>query len=128
MPTVDLDGLLIHYLLGANGLAPGRHTIIFIHGAGGNALVWQNQRRGLDRGVNTVCVDLPGHGQSEGSGCASIAAYSTWLLRFLYSLELDKVTLAGHSMGGAIALETAIQSSQHLKGLVLVSQGFANRF
>ncbi len=123
MPTIEVDGIPIHFLTGVNGVAPGRRSIVFVHGAGGNALAWQNQRRGLDRGVNTVCIDLPRHGQSSGPGCKSIAEYSRWLLRFIQSLDLSGVVLAGHSMGGAVILETAISNPEQLAGLVLVSSG-----
>ncbi len=123
MPTVEVDGRSIHYLTGVNGIAPGRRGIIFVHGAGGNALVWQNQRRGLDRGINTICVDLPGHGESSGQACGSIAEYNQWLLSFIHHLRLSGVVLAGHSMGGAVALEAAISSPEQLDGLVLISSG-----
>jgi len=123
MPTIEVDGRSIHYLTGVNGIAPGRHSIIFVHGAGGNALVWQNQRRALDRGVNTVCMDLPGHGQSPGPACTSIAEYGNWVLRFIRSLELRQVLLAGHSMGGGVAIDTAIEYPEELAGLILVGSG-----
>ena len=123
MPTVEVEGKSIHYLTGVNGIAPGRRTIVFIHGAGGNALVWQNQRRALDRGVNTVCMDLPGHGQSPGPPCTSIAEYGNWVLRFIRSLELREVVLAGHSMGGGVAIDTAIKYPEDLAGLILVGTG-----
>ncbi len=123
MPTIEVDGRVIHYLTGVNGIAPGRRSIIFVHGAGGNAFVWQNQRRGLDRGVNTICIDLPGHGQSSGPGCSSIAAYSHWVLRFIQSLELTSVILAGHSMGGGVVLEAAIEYPEMLNSLILIGSG-----
>ena len=123
MPTVKVEGRTIHYLTGANGIAPGRRNIIFLHGAGGNGFAWQNQRRGLDRGVNTICVDLPGHGQSSGPSCASIGAYSSWLLNFIDSLELNGVIAAGHSMGGAVILEVAIEYPEILEALILLGTG-----
>ncbi len=123
MPTVEVDGRPIHFLTGVNGVAPGRRSIVFVHGAGGNAFAWQNQRRGLDRGVNTICVDLPGHGQSSGPSCTSIAAYSHWLMRFIDSLGLTGVIAAGHSMGGAVILEAALEYREMLKALILVGSG-----
>ena len=123
MPTVEVDGRAIHYLTGVNGVAPERRSIVFVHGAGGNGMVWQNQRRGLDRGVNTICLDLPGHGQSHGAGCTTIAEYSGWLIRFMQRLKLSGPIVAGHSMGGAVALEAAIEYPEEMEGLVLVSSG-----
>ena len=123
MPTLEVDGREIHYLTGVNGVAPGRRSIVFVHGAGGTGMVWQNQRRGLDRGVNTICLDLPGHGQSHGAGCTTIAEYSGWLIRFMQRLELSGPIVAGHSMGGAVALEAAIEYPEEMEGLVLISSG-----
>jgi pimeloyl-ACP methyl ester carboxylesterase len=123
MPTVEVDGRVIHYLTGVNGIAPERRSIVFVHGAGGNGLVWQNQRRGLDRGVNTICIDLPGHGQSPGGGFSTIVEYSRWLIRFIECLELSDVVVAGHSMGGAVVLEAAFKIWEKVKAVVLVSSG-----
>jgi len=123
MPTVEVDGRAIHYLTGVNGVAPERRSIVFVHGAGGNGMVWQNQRRGLDRGVNTICLDLPGHGQSHGAGCITIAEYSRWLIRFIQRLELSGPILAGHSMGGAVVIEAAIEYPEEMDGLILIGSG-----
>jgi len=123
MPIVKVEERTIHYLTGVNGIAPGRRNIIFLHGAGGNGFAWQNQRRGLDRGVNTICVDLPGHGQSAGPSCTSIGEYSHWLLRFIDSLGLTGVIAAGHSMGGGVILEAAIEYPEMLEALILVGSG-----
>ncbi|MBW1979638.1 MAG: alpha/beta hydrolase [Deltaproteobacteria bacterium] len=123
MPTIDISGSVIHYVTGPSGLAPGRRNFIFVHGAGGNSLVWQKQRYGLDRGVNTICPDLPGHGRSSGNGLTSIAEYSAWLSHFAGSLAQDKVVLVGHSMGGAVVLETALSRPQWLEAIVLIGTG-----
>ena len=123
MPTVEIDGRRIHYLTGVNGVSPERRSIVFVHGAGENGMVWQNQRRGLDRGVNTICLDLPGHGQSAGKGYDTIAEYSRWLVRFLQQLALDGVILAGHSMGGAVVTEAAIECPEEMDGLILIGSG-----
>jgi pimeloyl-ACP methyl ester carboxylesterase len=123
MPTIEIDGQTIHYLTGVSGVARERRTIVFVHGAGGNALMWRGQIRGLDRGVNTICPDLPGHGGSPGRGFDSIKAYSHWLLKFVKDLGLNKVILAGHSMGSAVVIETAIQAPEISEALVLVGSG-----
>jgi pimeloyl-ACP methyl ester carboxylesterase len=123
MPILEVGDRAIHFLTGVNGVAPGRRSIVFVHGAGGNAFAWQNQRRGLDRGVNTICVDLPGHGQSSGPGCTSITAYSHWLKRFIDSLGITDVVLAGHSMGGGVILEAAISYPEMSEALILVGSG-----
>ena len=123
MPTVDVDGRTIHNLTGVNGVASDRRSIVFVHGAGENGMVWQNQRRALDRGINTVCLDLPGHGQSHGDGCTTIAEYSHWLVRFIQGLQLKGAVLAGHSMGGGVVTEAAIECPEEMDGLILIGSG-----
>ena len=47
-------------------LDPAKATIVFIHGAGGTGNFWQAQVEGLAGRANTVAIDLPGHGTSDG--------------------------------------------------------------
>ena len=99
-----------------------RRVLIFVHGAGGSHLNWPHQLRRLT-GTNTFALDLPGHGQSEGQGRTSISAYTDSMAAFLETLGLEKVTLVGHSMGGATALDFALRYPEKLTGLVLVGSG-----
>jgi pimeloyl-ACP methyl ester carboxylesterase len=104
-------------------MVPRRRTVVFVHGAGASSGVWQRQRLDLDRGVNTVCLDLPGHGLSPGPGCDTIVDYADCLLRFVAALDLQRAILAGHSMGGAVVMEAALQRPQMVEALVLVATG-----
>ena len=66
----------IAYLAGCWPPDPAKSTLFFIHGAGGSSLFWQAQVEGLAQRVNTIALDLPGHGRSSGSGYDTIAAYA----------------------------------------------------
>ena len=100
----------------------GRRNLVCVHGAGGSHLHWPPELRRL-AGVNVYALDLPGHGRSEGQGRSSIAAYRDFLIAFLDALGLDRVVLADHSMGGAIALDLALHRPTRLAGLILVGSG-----
>ena len=105
------------------GAPEGQRTLVFIHGAGGSHLHWSPpQLRRLAK-ANTYALDLPGHGKSEGQGRTSINAYADFVAAFLETLGLEKVTLVGHSMGGATALDFALRYPERLAGLVLVGSG-----
>ncbi len=104
-------------------MAPRRRGVVFVHGAGASGAVWQRQRLDLDRGVNTVCIDLPGHGLSPGPGYETVTAYADCLLRFLAALDLNRVILAGHSMGGAVVIEAALRHPEMVQALILVATG-----
>ncbi|MBN1137813.1 MAG: alpha/beta fold hydrolase [Anaerolineae bacterium] len=99
-----------------------RPALVFIHGAGGSHQLWLYQVRGLLK-VTSYALDLPGHGRSTGQGRDSIAAYADWLIEFLDAAGLERVTLVGHSMGGAIALDAALRYPERVSGLGLVATG-----
>ena len=84
--------------------ADGTPALLLIHGAGGSYLHWPPHLRRLP-GVDVVALDLPGHGDSEGPGRSSIAAYVDVVRETAEALGLGLPVVAGHSMGAAIALE-----------------------
>lgn len=99
-----------------------RPPLVLVHGAGGNHLVWPAQLRHLAHTV-VYALDLPGHGSSPGPGCTSISAYSEIVRDFVDALELPWFLLAGHSMGGAIALDFALAYGYRLAALALIGSG-----
>ncbi len=96
--------------------------LLLIHGAGGIHLHWPPQVRRLKH-VWTVAPDLTGHGQSGGEAHQAIGDYAADLLCLLDGLELECVIAAGHSMGGAIAQQLALDAPERVAGLVLISTG-----
>lgn len=98
-------------------------TVLFVHGAGGSYLSWRPQLECLTDQFRIIAVDLPGHGMSEGAAEATIRGYAYYVKALMESLELENVFLGGHSMGGAIALEIALNNPARLGGLLLVGTG-----
>jgi len=103
-------------------VAPDRPPLVLVHGAGGNHLVWPPQVRHLAH-TAVYALDLPGHGESPLPACASIAAYSEVIRDFVDALELPWFVLAGHSMGGAIALDFALAYAHRLAGIAVIGAG-----
>ncbi len=95
---------------------------MLLHGAGGNHLHWpHNLRRLADYKI--YAPDLPGHGKSAGLGMQSVEKYADAIVEWITSLEIKKVVIAGHSMGGAIAQTIAVKFPKLVKGLILVATG-----
>jgi len=96
--------------------------VILIHGAGSNHSVWPAEIRRMP-GQRVLAVDLPGHGKTGGFGMQSIRAYASHMIDFLAELGLYQAVFVGHSMGGAIALELAVNYPAHVAGLGLIATG-----
>jgi pimeloyl-ACP methyl ester carboxylesterase len=107
------------------GPSPASHLapIVFIHGAGGSHQVWLQQLRTLGRRRKAIAVDLPGHGDSNGSGADRIETYRDVIKEFLTALGLDRTVVVGHSMGGAITQSLALDDPGLLAAIVLVGTG-----
>ena len=111
----------IHYSVSDTGTRKSI-PIVLIHGAGGSNLGWHTQLRRIP-GMKVIAPDLPGHGKSAGAGRQSIADYANDIYDFIHALQLPRVILAGHSMGGAIAIQTALIAPERVIGLIVVSSG-----
>ncbi len=101
---------------------PERKVLVLIHGAGGDHMSWPTQLRRMS-GYRVFTPDLPGHGKSRGHGLQRVSAFGEAVVHWLRALELPRVVLCGHSMGGAIALWIGVNYPELLHGLVLVSTG-----
>jgi pimeloyl-ACP methyl ester carboxylesterase len=120
MPFVNVNAEDLFY---AETCSPNaRLTLALVHGAGENHLVWPAQLRRMD-GATVYALDLPGHGKSGGRGRASIEEYVQVIWGFLDALGVERVVLAGHSMGGAIAQQFALTYPTRMAGLILVATG-----
>ncbi len=96
--------------------------IVLLHGAGGSHLSWPPEVRRLS-GVRVFALDLPGHGKSPGRGQQSIAGYARCGVDWLSAVGLHRAAFIGHSMGGAIALELALQYPNNVLALGLIATG-----
>ena len=72
--------------------APDRATLLFIHGSGESARLWDAQVRALADAFNTVALDLPGHGGSDGPGLETIEGYTAAVMAFAAALGLPEMT------------------------------------
>jgi pimeloyl-ACP methyl ester carboxylesterase len=104
-------------------IEPKRPTVIFIHGAGQRGSMWQAQVEGLSDVANTIALDLPGHGASDGPGCRQIAAYARAVVDAATALAIERPLICGISMGGAITLHLLIHHADRIGGGILVNTG-----
>mgnify|MGYP001565392863 CR=1 FL=1 len=120
MPEVFVQGTDVHF---QDTLKRLPRTIVFLHGAGGSHHTWRDQWAGLKGVARLVIPDLPGHAGSLGSPKDTVEGYADWLADFVKETGLGKFILAGHSMGGAVALQAALSRIEGLEALILAGTG-----
>jgi len=120
MPESTVQGRVVQF---QDSLKASRRGVVFLHGAGGSHHTFRDQWAGLKGVARLVIPDLPGHGRSGGPPLESVDACAAWVVEFLKEIGLDRFILAGHSMGGAIALQVALGGLKGLEALVLLGTG-----
>jgi pimeloyl-ACP methyl ester carboxylesterase len=123
MPIVPIGRKQISYWRGRREILEGREVVLFIHGAGGGEYIWSCQKGFFKNQFNPMVIELPGHGKSEGEGEQEIERYAEHVHAFLKAIKLSKVSLIGHSMGGAIVQTLALTHPEMIHKIVLVGTG-----
>jgi len=122
--AAEIDGQVIGFETGPRGIEPDRPTLILIPGAGGTRESWRSQTQPLDKEINVVALELPGHGQTSGQSQRLVADYAQWVGDVLKAWNLPaKPILGGHSMGAAITIELGLTQPELLRGLILIGAG-----
>ncbi len=99
----------------------GDNTIIFIHGLGSYIPAWKKNITELKKHYRCIAIDLPGYGKSsKGLYSGSMEFYADVVSEFLTKLNIEKAVIAGHSMGGQIAMTLALKYPNIVEKLILV--------
>jgi pimeloyl-ACP methyl ester carboxylesterase len=99
-------------------------ALLLIHGIGDNADSWEDVLPELAEEFTVIAPDLLGHGESDKPRADySIGAYANAMRDLLSVLDVDRVTVMGHSLGGGVAMQFAYQYPERCERLVLVGTG-----
>ena len=102
--------------------------LVLIHGITNSSTSWDPVLPLLERHFTVLAPDLLGHGDSaKPRGDYSLGAYASLLRDLMLALGHDRATIAGHSLGGGIAMQMAYQFPERVERLVLVASGGLGR-
>lgn len=115
------DGGRIHVVEGGTG-----PVVVLLHGFLLDSSIWAHQFRDLAHQRRVIAIDHRAHGKSlAGVGAPGIRRLAADLAAVLEEMDLSDVLLVGHSMGGMVALQFALDSRKAMRnrvaGIVLAS-------
>ncbi len=114
----------IHGYKRAFRIAGSGPAILLIHGIGDNSTTWNVIHAKLAQRFTVIAPDLLGHGKSDKPRADySVAAYANGMRDLLSVLDIERVTIVGHSLGGGVAMQFAYQFPHLVERLILVSAG-----
>jgi pimeloyl-ACP methyl ester carboxylesterase len=127
-PVRDVQSTLqfrtIHGYRRAFRVAGEGPAILLIHGIGDNSETWEAVQTKLAQRFTVIAPDLLGHGKSDKPRADySVAAYANGMRDLLAVLDIDRVTVIGHSLGGGVTMQFAYQYPQLVERIVLVGTG-----
>jgi len=118
---IEANGLRFHLIdWGGRG-----DWLVLLHGLASQAHIWDLVAPQLIDRFRVVAVDQRGHGLSDKpDGGYDFATVSSDLDAILSALKIDRAVLIGHSWGGNVAVQVAVDQPSRVSGLVLVDGGF----
>ncbi len=115
MKTIERENVSIAYL----DEGKGDVTLLFVHGSFINKAYWAAQIAYFKEQYRVIAVDLPGHGHSGSNRTTwNIREYGKDICFLINELKLKNVVLIGHSMGGDVILEVAVQCPETVSGFI----------
>jgi pyruvate dehydrogenase E2 component (dihydrolipoamide acetyltransferase) len=114
--TVSIGELRLRYVRAGAGT-----PVVLLHGYGESILSWQGVFDRLARDADVIALDLPGFGLSSKPPSGYTAdSMATVVAAFLSRLDVRRVVLVGHSLGGVVATAMALRDPSRVLGLALV--------
>ena len=119
---IDVNGLDVHYWDEGRG-----DVLILVHGFSSSVYTWRLNIDELSEEFRVIALDLPGFGYTDKPKDFdyTLEGYSSFMVDFMDTMDIDSATLAGNSMGGGVVLTTALLFPERVDKLILVdSMGY----
>jgi pimeloyl-ACP methyl ester carboxylesterase len=121
--AITVDGDRVAYRVAGKG-----PVLLLVHGMAGSSVTWRHVMPALARRFTVLAPDLLGQGQSDKPrGEYLLGAHANTLRDLMDSLEHERATVVGQSLGGGVAMQFAYQFPERCERLVLVDSGGLGR-
>lgn len=95
-------------------------ALVLIHGFMESKFIWERFAASLQESFRVICIDLPGHGDTEWSAeVYPLNIQAECIQTVLNAAGVEKCVIIGHSMGGYVVLQFAQQYPEMIQGFGL---------
>ena len=116
----DVNGIRLYYETHGKG-----RPLVLLHGGLGAIEMFGPNLPTLARGRQLIAVDLQGHGRTADiDRPLSVELMADDIAALIKHLGIDSADVMGYSLGGGVALQTAIRHPEVVRKLVVVSTPF----
>lgn len=115
MSIIVIDNQRVHYEVFGRG-----RPVVFLHGWLGSWRYWYTSMEVVSRHFRTYSFDFWGFGESRTNEMPTIQGYANQVIRFLDAMGIERAALVGHSMGGMVAMKTAIEHPERVTRVATV--------
>ena len=112
--------MILNHQIHLNEVATAKNTLVFIHGLFGSLSNLGMLARAYYESHSVIQIDIRNHGHSTHATEMNYAVMASDILETLDSLNIQKFSAIGHSMGGKIAMQLASQAGQRLEQLIVL--------
>ncbi len=116
--SIECSGLDLHYLEAGSG-----DPVLLLHGWPTSSFLWRNVMPAMAQTCRVLALDLPGFGASSKPLDASYSFryYERVLSDFLGALDIERLGLAVHDLGGPVGLYWATRHAHRIDRLALLN-------
>jgi esterase len=108
----------VHYQIHSD--SPNKPWIMLIHGLFGSLDNLSALRRRLTESFQVISIDLPDHGKSSFTQTFSFVQYAELICELINSLDIKPLSLVGHSLGGKVAMQLALNQHKLISHLIVL--------
>lgn len=116
MGVLRVEGARLYYRTAGAGT-----PLLLLHGLGASSADWEYQLPEFSRHFQVIAPDFRGHGASDRAGDYSVERFAADSWALLDRLKLPPPFVVGHSMGGAVAMQMALDRPGAVPRLVLAN-------
>ena len=124
MPNIHAGDLDVHYLEAGD---PRGAPVVLVHGNWATSSWWEPVLARMPAGYRAFAYDVRGRGGTTGPDSSyAIDALAADLLTFATAVGADRFHLVGHSLGGAIALQAALDAPDRVRSVAAIAPAWVD--